>query len=126
MGFKIKSLVIYMALKPWLIRKIEKNEQELKYLNALLIMLTHVENAIVESESESDTDMTDSDNSLKIGKIIPGVNVTICNKKKYANTELDCIIVLAWNFFNEIKNKNQDLSTKFMSIQDLEEINSVK
>jgi hypothetical protein len=27
-------------------------------------MLTHVENAIVESESESDTDMTDSDNSL--------------------------------------------------------------
>jgi nucleoside-diphosphate-sugar epimerase/2-polyprenyl-3-methyl-5-hydroxy-6-metoxy-1,4-benzoquinol methylase len=69
---------------------------------------------------------TIEDNSLKIGKIIPGVNVTICNKKKYANTELDCIIVLAWNFFNEIKNKNQDLSTKFISIQDLEEINSVK
>ena len=58
-----------MALKPWLLRKIEQNEQELKYLNALLIMLTHVENSIVESESESDTDMTDSDNSLKIGDI---------------------------------------------------------
>ena len=58
-----------MALKPWLIRKIEQNEQELKYLNALLIMLTPVENAIVESESESDTDMTDSDNSLKMGDI---------------------------------------------------------
>ena len=43
-----------MALKPWLLRKIEQNEQELKYLNALLIMLTHVENAIVESESESE------------------------------------------------------------------------
>ena len=56
-----------MALKPWLLRKIEQNEQELKYLNALLIMLTHVENAIV--ESESDTDMTDSDNSLNIGDI---------------------------------------------------------
>ena len=56
-----------MALKTWLLRKIEQNEQELKYLNALLIMLTHVENAIV--ESESDTDMTDSDNSLKIGDI---------------------------------------------------------
>ena len=62
-----------MALKPWLLRKIEQNEQELKYLNALLIMLTHVENAIVESESESDTDMTDSDNSLKIGDIAEGV-----------------------------------------------------
>ena len=58
-----------MALKTWLTRKIEQNEQELKYLNALLIMLTHVENAIVKSESESDTDMTDSDNSLKIGDI---------------------------------------------------------
>ena len=58
-----------MALKPWLLRKIEQNEQELKYLNALLIMLTHVENAIVKSESESDIDMTDSDNSLKIGDI---------------------------------------------------------
>ena len=58
-----------MALKPWLLRKIEQNEQELKYLNALLIMLTHVENAIVESESESDTDTTDSDNSLKTGDI---------------------------------------------------------
>jgi hypothetical protein len=62
-----------MALKTWLLRKIEQNEQELKYLNALLIMLTHVENAIVESESESDTDMTDSDNSLKIGDIAEGV-----------------------------------------------------
>ena len=30
-----------MALKPWLLRKIEQNEQELKYLNALLIMLTY-------------------------------------------------------------------------------------
>ena len=57
-----------MALKTWLLRKIEQNEQELKYLNALLIMLTHVENAIV--ESESDTDMTDSDNSLKTGDIL--------------------------------------------------------
>jgi nucleoside-diphosphate-sugar epimerase/dTDP-4-dehydrorhamnose 3,5-epimerase-like enzyme/SAM-dependent methyltransferase len=69
---------------------------------------------------------TIEDNPLKIGKIIPGVNVTICNKSKYINSDLDCIIVLAWNFFNEIKNKNQDLSAKFLSIQDLEEINSVQ
>ena len=29
-----------MALKPWLLRKIEQNEQEFKYLNALLTMET--------------------------------------------------------------------------------------
>ena len=54
-----------MALKCWLIKKIEQNEQELKYLNALLIMLSHVENAIV----ESDSDETDSDVSLNTGDI---------------------------------------------------------
>jgi hypothetical protein len=54
-----------MALKSWLIKKIDQNEQELKYLNALLIMLSHVENAIV----ESDSDETDSDVSLNTGDI---------------------------------------------------------
>ena len=41
-----------MALKIWLIRKIEAVELELKYLKALLIMLEHVEKA---------TDYPDSD-----------------------------------------------------------------
>ena len=53
------------CLKSWLIKKIDQNEKELKYLNALLIMLSHVENAIV----ESDSDETDSDVSLKTGDI---------------------------------------------------------
>ena len=58
-----------MALKSWLVKKIEKNELELKYLNALLIMLTHVENAIVDSDSD-DSDNSDSDNcSIKTGDI---------------------------------------------------------
>jgi hypothetical protein len=61
-----KPLVNYMALKSWLIKKIDQNEKELKYLNALLIMLTHVENAIV----ESDSDDSDSDDcSIKTGDI---------------------------------------------------------
>ena len=54
-----------MGLKSWLLKKIDQNEQELKYLNALLIMLSHVENAIV----ESDSDETDSDVSLNTGDI---------------------------------------------------------
>ena len=30
------------------------------------------------------------------------------------------MIVLAWNFFNEIKEKNVDLANNFLSIKDLE------
>jgi hypothetical protein len=43
-----------MALKIWLIRKIEKIELELKYLKALEIMLGHVEKANDYSDSDSD------------------------------------------------------------------------
>ena len=63
-----KCLVNYMALKSWLVKKIDQNEKELKYLNALLIMLTHVENAIVDSDSD-DSDDSDSDVSLNTGDI---------------------------------------------------------
>ena len=45
-----------MALKIWLIRKIEKIELELKYLKALEIMLSHVEKANDYSDSDSDDD----------------------------------------------------------------------
>ena len=53
------------CLKSWLVKKIAQTEKELKYLNALRIMLSHVENAIV----ESDSDETDSDVSLNTGDI---------------------------------------------------------
>ena len=49
-------------MKIWLIRKIEKVELELKYLKALEIMLSHVEKATVDSD-------TDSDLSIKTGDI---------------------------------------------------------
>jgi len=52
-----------MCMKIWLIRKIEAVELELKYLKALLIMLSHVENATI---PDSDTD---SDLSIKTGDI---------------------------------------------------------
>ena len=43
-------------MKIWLIRKIERAENELKYLKALLIMLSHVEKADDYSVSDSDGD----------------------------------------------------------------------
>ena len=63
-----------MALKIWLIRKIEKIELELKYLKALEIMLENVEKANDYSDSDSDNDsirtddvkaLTDSDDETK-------------------------------------------------------------
>ena len=50
-----------MALKIWLIRKIEKIELELKYLKALEIMLEHVEKANDCSDSDSDNDSIRTD-----------------------------------------------------------------
>ena len=56
-----------MALKKWLDRKIEKVELELKYLKALQIMLTHVENANVYTDSEDSSDS--DDDSIQTGDI---------------------------------------------------------
>jgi len=46
--------------------------------------------------------------------------VEICSKKSIKDKKLDYVIVLAWNYFEEIKNNNLDLSAKFISINDLE------
>jgi hypothetical protein len=56
-----------MALKMWLDKKIEKVELELKYLKALQIMLTHVENANVYTDSEDSSDS--DDDSIQTGDI---------------------------------------------------------
>jgi hypothetical protein len=56
-----------MALKMWLDKKIEKVEVELKYLRALQIMLTHVENANVYTDSEDSSDS--DDDSIQTGNI---------------------------------------------------------
>ena len=40
--------------------------------------------------------------------------------KKNLKEKTDYLLVLAWNFFDEIKKKNVDLAHKFISIKDLE------
>ena len=59
------------------------------------------------------------DNKLKQGKLLPGVKIPIVSKSEIKNKP-DFALVLAWNFINEIKNKNVDLAHKFISIKDLE------
>jgi len=59
------------------------------------------------------------DNKLKHGKYLPGMRIPILSKDKIKEKP-DCALVLAWNFFDEIKKNNRDLADKFVSIKDLE------
>ena len=59
------------------------------------------------------------DNRLKHGKFIPGVKIPVVSKKKIKSNK-NPIVVLAWNFFNEIKKNNIKLSNKFINIKSLE------
>jgi len=59
------------------------------------------------------------DNPLKHGKFIPGVKIPIHDKKKIKNDK-NAILVLAWNFYKDIKKNNKKLSKHFFNIKDLE------
>ena len=59
------------------------------------------------------------DNKLKQGKLIPGVNIPIYSKEKLKDKKA-IILVLAWNFYKEIKKNNKNLGNKFISIKTLE------
>ena len=59
------------------------------------------------------------DNDFKHGKYVPGVNIPIFSKDKIKNNNA-AILVLAWNFFEEIKKNNTQLSNKFINIKSLE------
>jgi C-methyltransferase. len=59
------------------------------------------------------------DNKLKQGKFVPGVKIPIVNKKRILDKNNN-MIVLAWNFYQDIKNNNKDLSNNFVNIKDLE------
>ena len=59
------------------------------------------------------------DNKFKQGKFLPGMNIPIISKKKLLKKP-DCMLVLAWNFFKEIKEQNINLANQFLNIKDLE------
>lgn len=68
-------------------------------------------------------DYTIEDNQLKVGKIIPGVNIPIMNKEYCYENLPSVIVVLAWNFFEDIKRNNQELIDKgviFVSVKELQ------
>ena len=59
------------------------------------------------------------DNKLKHNKFIPGVKIPIYSKKKTLKKN-STLLVLAWNFYDEIKKNNSEISNNFISIKDLE------
>ena len=59
------------------------------------------------------------DNKLKHNKFIPGVKIPIKNKSKIVNKN-NTLLVLAWNFFKDIKKNNAELSNDFVNIKELE------
>ena len=62
------------------------------------------------------------DNKLKHNKLIPGVNIPIKNKSFIKNKN-NLLLVLAWNFYKDIKKNNLDLSDNFVNIKELESNN---
>lgn len=74
--------------------------------------------------NHSHIDYIIEDNKLKDGKYIPCVNIPIKNKEYCFKNLPDIIIVMAWNFFEDIKRNNQELVDKgviFISIKDLQD-----
>ena len=67
----------------------------------------------------NEIDYVVEDNKLKHGKFIPGVNIQIKNKESIKDSN-NTIVVLAWNFFEEIKKNNSKISNNFISIKELE------
>ncbi len=67
----------------------------------------------------NEIDFIVEDNNLKHGKFIPGVKIPIKPKSKIKNKN-NYLIVLAWNFYKDIKKNNGNLSENFVNIKDLE------
>jgi hypothetical protein len=59
------------------------------------------------------------DNKLKHNKFIPGVKIPIKNKSQIKDKN-NILLVLAWNFYKDIKKNNSTLSSNFVNIKDLE------
>ena len=69
--------------------------------------------------TNKDIKYTIDDNSLKQNKFIPGTNIQIKNINDIKPENYDYVLVLAWNFFENIKSKNKDIfdRAKFIKLK---------
>ena len=70
----------------------------------------------------NEIDFIVEDNKLKHNKFIPGVKIPIKNKSIIKDKN-NTLLVLAWNFYNDIKKNNSNLSDNFVNVKDLETSN---
>ena len=64
------------------------------------------------------------DNSLKHNKIVPGVRIPIVSKDRLGDGVPKIVLVMAWNFYEEIKRKNENYineGIQFINIKELAE-----
>ena len=123
--YGIKKFKTYQNFgkKVYKIRKnILKNLNKLKGSNNLVIGYgapAKATTALYFFGVTNEIDFIVEDNKLKHNKFIPGVRIPIKNKSEIKNKK-NTIVVLAWNFFQDIKNNNSELSDNFINIKDLE------
>ena len=124
-SYGINNYKIYQdfAKKVYKIRdNVRKNIQNLKKTNKKIIGYGSPAKATTALNFfgiSNEIDFIIEDNKLKQGKFLPGMNIPILSKKDLKNKP-DCLLVLAWNFFEEIKKNNNNLGKEFISIKDLE------
>ncbi len=123
--FGIKKFKTYQDFgeKVYKIREnIRKNVKKLKEKNKLIIGYgapAKATTALNFFGISKEIEFVVEDNNLKHNKFIPGVQIPIKNKSAVKNKD-NFLIVLAWNFFNDIKKNNLKLSNNIINIKDLE------
>ncbi len=123
--FGIKKFSTYKKFgeKVYQIREnVKKNIKKLKNKNNQLIGYgapAKATTALNFFGISKELDFIVEDNKLKHNKFIPGVKIPIKKKTEIKNKK-NTLIVLAWNFYKDIKKNNSELSENFINIKDLE------
>ena len=123
--FGIKNFQTYKEFgeKVYRIREnVRRNIKKLKDNNSLIIGYgapAKATTALNFFGINKEIDFIVEDNKLKHDKFIPGVNIPIKNKSQIKDKK-NTLIVLAWNFYKDIKKNNSSISENFINIKDLE------
>ena len=125
---KLSEIETYQEFgnKVYQIRKnVRKNIKKLRDKNNLIIGYgapAKATTALNFFGISKEIDFIVEDNKLKHEKFIPGVKIPIKNKS-YIKNKNNTLVVLAWNFYQDIKKNNDNLSDNFINIKDLESNN---